>query len=395
MSDTDQTRMMGMPDQTLLATPTVPATGMTQQMPAGGIGMDPARTQIGGITTCPVCHATTPLGETYCGECGFLLSSTPAENVQAPVEQPPVAELVDVLNGRRYRLRPGVNTLGRQGTDVLVMDGTVSRTHARLTVENGQVIVEDLGSSNGTKVGDRRIGPNQPTPATHGTPLKFGNWRVMLEIAGAGDAGPARMPAATEATLMAPAGEDRVSDATRTAVAGTLAPSGGAEVAGAVARLRVVRGTGKDLLLRPGTLRVGRRPENDLVIPDNYVSGRHAEITTDNTGTYLTDIGSTNGTVVNGQKIPPHERRLLLAGDEVQLGMSTYLFELIEEASFPVTPLQALSGQTAQMPAGQVLVDLFPAVDYSTVATAEGEKMPDGNASAEEAGDFGWSGPES
>lgn len=194
---------------------------------------------------------------------------------------------------------------------------------------------------------------------------------------------------------MAPAGEDRVSDATRTAVAGTLAPSGGAEVAGAVARLRVVRGTGKDLLLRPGTLRVGRRPENDLVIPDNYVSGRHAEITTDNTGTYLTDIGSTNGTVVNGQKIPPHERRLLLAGDEVQLGMSTYLFELIEEASFPVTPLQALSGQTAQMPAGQVLVDLFPAVDYSTVATAEGEKMPDGNASAEEAGDFGWSGPES
>ncbi|MCS6777003.1 MAG: FHA domain-containing protein [Chthonomonadaceae bacterium] len=395
MSDTDQTRMMGVPDQTVLATPTVPGAGVTQQMPAGGIGVDPARTQIGGMATCPVCHSTTPIGETYCGECGFLLASTPAENIQAPVEQEPVAELVDVLNGRRYRLRPGVNTLGRQGADVLVMDGTVSRMHARLTVENGQVIVEDLGSSNGTKVGDRRIGPNQPTPATHGTPLKFGNWRVMLEIAGAGDAGPTRMPAATEATLMAPVEEARSPGATRTVVAGTLTSSSGAGAAGAVARLRVVRGTGKDLLLRPGTLRVGRRPENDLVIPDNYVSGRHAEITTDNTGTYLTDIGSTNGTVINGQKIPPHERRLLLAGDEIQLGMNTYLFELIEEPLFPAAPLQTLSEQTAQMVTEQVLVDLFPPTDYSTPATTAGTEVPDDRARAEaETDDSGWIHPE-
>lgn len=356
MSDMEQTRVMGTPsaaggaDRTMVAQPSMTGAGVTQQMPAGGFGGDMGRTQIGGVATCPVCKSATPLGEMYCGDCGFLLSSMPVENVEMPVEQAPVAELVDVVDGRRYRLRPGVNTIGRQGTDILVMEGTVSRNHARVTVENGQVVVEDLGSSNGTKVGDRRIGPNQPTPATHGMPLKFGNWRVLLEMSGGENAAVAAnrtvMVNSADRTVMAPPVEDRTLVASAPtapempSLAPESAPSELSTAAGeaapqvpaapAIALLKVTQGGGEDVPITDGTITIGRKPDNGIVISDSYISGRHAELTTDNTGTYITDIGSTNGTVVNGQKLEPHERQLLLDGDEIQLGQNTYVFTLLE-----------------------------------------------------------------
>ena len=171
----DQTQVMGAPgvsDRTMVAgTPTM-------QMPTG---FDPLKTQMGGVATCPVCRANTPSMESYCSECGFLLSSSVTPDLVVPVAEAPIAELVDVTDGRRFKLREGVNTVGRMGTDVLVMDGTISRNHATITVAGDTVTIEDLGSSNGTKVGDLRIGANQPTVAAPGTVVRFGNWRATLE----------------------------------------------------------------------------------------------------------------------------------------------------------------------------------------------------------------------
>lgn len=368
MSDMDQTRVMGAGERTLVA----PNAGATQMMPAGGFGGDMNRTQVGGVVTCAVCKSATPLGEMYCGDCGFLLSSAPAENIEMPVEQAPAAELVDVVDGRRYRLRPGLNTLGRQGTDILSGEGTVSRNHARLTVENGEVIIEDLGSSNGTKVGDRRIGPNQPTPATHGTPLKFGNWRLMLEVGGGESAVAAdktvvvsaedrtivaappaedrtivgvptepEMPSLLQDTVVAPPADELASEPAAESV---VEPETAAPDEPAVAMLQLTKGTGSDLAIPAGILTIGRKPNNNVILPDSYISGRHAEITTDNTGTYLTDVGSTNGTVVNGQRLVAHEKQLLLDGDEIQLGQNTYRFTLMD------TPEGAEEAQEAASP---------------------------------------------
>jgi pSer/pThr/pTyr-binding forkhead associated (FHA) protein len=345
MSDMDQTRVMGAPT----------ATGMDRTMVAPnltGMGMgDMNRTQVGGVVTCAVCKSSTPLGEMYCGDCGFLLSSTVAENIEMPVEQAPAAELVDVTDGRRYRLRPGLNTLGRQGTDIIVGEGTVSRNHARLTVESGEVLIEDLGSSNGTKVGDRRLGPNQPVIATHGTPLRFGNWRVMLEIGSVGGSAPVAdktvVVSPDDRTIVAPAPvEDKTMVGMPTApepssllndtvvvptVADTVTPPEPKTPAGpAIALLRLTKGNGSDISIPAGILTFGRKPNNDVVLTDSYISGRHAEITTDNAGIYLTDVGSTNGTVVNGQRLVAHEKQLLLDGDEIQLGQNTYIFGLLE-----------------------------------------------------------------
>ena len=387
MSD-DQTRVMppGTPgtgqtgtfDRTMVAGAgtAMPPNGATMQMPATGLN-DPYRTQMGGTTTCPVCKSTTPLMETFCGECGYLLTSAPAANLDVPQEEAPAAELIAEADGQRHKLRQGVNTLGRQGTDILVNEGTISRVHARITIEGNTITVEDMGSTNGTKVGDRRIGPNQPTPATPGTTLRFGNWRALLQLGGlpsTPQATGANAPATLmggNSTLVLPA-----DDRTLVGVPGASAPPNAPDPANAnlfqtgvlnpaegnvdargttildpavadgniVARLTPTSGPGVEIIITEGMISIGRRPGNSIVISnDAYISGRHAQIETDNTGTYLTDVGSTNGSSVNGQKMTAGERQLLLEGDEVQLGQTKYVYALELESgdvapSVSITP---------------------------------------------------------
>ncbi len=341
MSDSEPTRMMGLADAPVSDRTLVAGFGATQQMPAGGAG-DAFRTQMGGVATCPVCQSTTPLLETYCGECGFLLASTPAESVELPVEEAPLAELVDVADGRRYRLRAGVNTIGRQGTDLIVNEGTISRVHARVTIEaeTGAIFVEDLGSTNGTKVGDRRLTPNQPMMALTGMALRFGNWRVLLEGAalpaagsGAGEPTIAISTAIPDRTLVGASGEAlagmRPAAATVTpapSVANAPEPDGPP-----FARLRKIEGPAADIAIGEGVITLGRKSVNAIVLTqDSYISGRHAEIHTDATGTFLTDLGSTNGSLVNGQRLEAQEPQLLLEGDEIQLGQTKYVFEFLD-----------------------------------------------------------------
>jgi pSer/pThr/pTyr-binding forkhead associated (FHA) protein len=62
---------------------------------------------------------------------------------------------------------------------------------------------------------------------------------------------------------------------------------------------------------------IGRRSHNDLVIDNLAVSGEHAVLFKSGDDLYVEDLGSTNGTTVNGQPIKKH---LLLGGDLVEIG---------------------------------------------------------------------------
>jgi hypothetical protein len=69
---------------------------------------------------------------------------------------PELHALAGPLAGRRLRLRPGV--LGRGASAATRLDDpTVSREHARVRVEAGRVLVEDLGSRNGSWLGGARL----------------------------------------------------------------------------------------------------------------------------------------------------------------------------------------------------------------------------------------------
>jgi EmrB/QacA subfamily drug resistance transporter len=76
----------------------------------------------------------------------------------------------------------GAMIIGREGADIAVEGDTeMSRRHARLRVEGGRVLVEDLGSTNGTYVGDRRI--TSPVWLDSDTELKLGLSRMMVRFA--------------------------------------------------------------------------------------------------------------------------------------------------------------------------------------------------------------------
>lgn len=65
------------------------------------------------------------------------------------------------------------------------------------------------------------------------------------------------------------------------------------------------------------SISIGRRPSNDVCIADRSVSGRHATIEHDGSAVWIHDLGSTNGTYVNGK---PVERQQLRDDDEVLVG---------------------------------------------------------------------------
>jgi len=66
-------------------------------------------------------------------------------------------------------------------------------------------------------------------------------------------------------------------------------------------------------------LRIGRSPDNDLMLRDPATSGHHARIERRGTQFWIIDLGSTNGTLVNGEPIQEKE---LKQGDRITIGQN-------------------------------------------------------------------------
>jgi hypothetical protein len=90
--------------------------------------------------------------------------------------------------------------------------------------------------------------------------------------------------------------------------------------------------------LRGAPMFVGRGAFNDIVVTDPSVSDRHLRIWTDESGVFVEDLATTNGTRVNGRSVEGRTR--LLPSDEIRLGTGTTLFLRVSEGegelAFPV-----------------------------------------------------------
>ena len=71
-------------------------------------------------------------------------------------------------------------------------------------------------------------------------------------------------------------------------------------------------------------IRIGRAPECELVLKDSRVSRRHARLHARDGVLVLTDLGSTNGTRVNGHRVT---EVVLGAGDRIQIGETSLVVE--------------------------------------------------------------------
>ena len=100
----------------------------------------------------------------------------------------------------------------------------------------------------------------------------------------------------------------------------TAARAGGLKAAQWALRFISGKYQGGEFPLRPHReIIIGRSSDLDMVLVEDMVSRKHAKITTDDTVVTIQDLGSTNGTFVNGEKISKAE---LKEGDRILIGTS-------------------------------------------------------------------------
>jgi len=163
---------------------------------------------------CPNCTNEEPEGAIFCSECGTklitndglstariqttntrLMSSEPAPKQAAPI---PVSEAqVNLHIIRTGQILPLIGreefTLGRisQGQSILpdidlspydAYSQGVSRLHATLKIREGYLYIEDLGSSNGTRVNNVKIPAHNDHLVHHGDVVSLGRFKIQALI---------------------------------------------------------------------------------------------------------------------------------------------------------------------------------------------------------------------
>ena len=83
---------------------------------------------------------------------------------------------------------------------------------------------------------------------------------------------------------------------------------------------------GEVFVLEAAAISIGRAANNEIVIDeDEYASTRHARVEPRRDGVYVEDVGSTNGTYVNGVRLTREQR--LVPGDLIRIGETDLRFE--------------------------------------------------------------------
>ena len=118
------------------------------------------------------------------------------------------------------------------------------------------------------------------------------------------------------------AGLDRTIFVDSAAVAGA-----GAAAAPSLAEGELIIASGPDsghtYKIAGPAIRIGRAPDNDLVLRDPATSGHHARVERRGNQFFVVDLGSTNGTLVNGEVVMERE---LKSGDAITIGQNAVNF---------------------------------------------------------------------
>jgi len=138
--------------------------------------------------------------------------------------------------------------------------------------------------------------------------------------------------------------------------------------------LRLADGSHREFPLERERLTIGRRADNDICLPFPAVSGEHAAVVTILDDSFLEDLGSTNGTLVNGKSITKH---FLRDYDEIDIGRQVLVYVSGDYVIPEQTPLP-LANETVAVTAngGAMIGDDEATVVYSTRSAAAASDAP-------------------
>ncbi|GER87867.1 hypothetical protein KDW_20290 [Dictyobacter vulcani] len=263
--------------------------------------------------------------------------------------------------------RDKILTVGRQpGVHLVINEGSISRHHAEIAYRNGQYVLKDLESLNGTFLNGQRLDAGREYPLSINNKLRFGNVVTFNFFLRPLDFDNLTTPATKSQTPAAPNPAGRELD-------GNLLPAGAArplppavinalKVTPALIILSVgAKGERKPSpqvhLLQDGrAATIGRDANNSIVLTDMVASRRHAEVYSAPDGFYIRDMGSSNGIVVNQTQIQRPCR--LSHGDHITLGNTLIFFVDVQSGqentsrlqSMRVAPVRSRNGQPGSSP---------------------------------------------
>ncbi len=241
-----------------------------------------------------------------------------------------------VVDDRRVVARPDQPVLiGREaGCTLRIQHPLVSRKHADVTWTGSGWLLRDLGSSNGTYLDGEQV---QAVPVNGAVQIRLGSAEdgpvVRLEPPpmdmGAATRPVARTPEGPPVTMAIPAPRPPRAEPPRAEPPRPPAPPGvtvatppPAPIAQGVAAVAGRVPAAEHAAV--GLVRIGRDEANDIVLRDLGVSRRHAEVRPGSGGFEVIDLGSRNGTYLNGKQV---SRAPLAEGDLIAIGRHRLVFE--------------------------------------------------------------------
>ena len=235
-----------------------------------------------------------------------------------PVAHPAIAMML--MQQGSLPPQPGQLVFGRDPAKahVVINNPSVSSSHAMLTVNPLSVV--DLGSTSGTWLGQVRLPPHQAQALDPSMVVAIGPVPLSVQL----------IPQLAHALGAIPA----------------AGPGGAAPSAEGAAQPRRKHKTviGQVALAKPSERpykTIGRTPDNDIVLTHPQVSSKHALLHNVNGQLFLEDRGSSNGTYVRGQRIPPGQKVPVASGEKVFIGPMPLLLQVEAQEAAVVVEDQA------------------------------------------------------
>ncbi|QBD80005.1 FHA domain-containing protein [Ktedonosporobacter rubrisoli] len=273
---------------------------------------------------------------------GITLSK--AEELTEALLVPEVEAIREYRVAETYLSQTRVTTIGRHlGAHVLIDEGSVSRRHAEIRYANGQYILQDADSTNGTFINEQRLRPNQAYILQANNIVRFGNLvKFTFALRPVSAATRKRTGSVSMAGIALQEKEKELVEQVAPGLPvqypdGSLSLPGASSVVppALVASFKenpalVVLAAGGQRAPRVVPLKagrhitIGRGAENDIVLEDVVLSQRHADIFPGPDGFYVRDLGSSNGIAVNQARI--NNPYLLSHGDCIALGNNLLYF---------------------------------------------------------------------
>jgi pSer/pThr/pTyr-binding forkhead associated (FHA) protein len=249
--------------------------------------------------------------------------------------------VVCLTDGREYTIGETPLRLGRDaGSDVVVSGHEVSRQHAEIQRDpDGYLLVDN--SVNGTYVNGQRVGKTHRL--SRADVIRIGNdeFRFYADARVSGPQSAILLAAESDPVPSQPPGgaAQRLSDTMHGIPAAearrnTPPSSAGLPLASFLFRTGDLKG--KRLPIKVPVVNIGRGDYNDVVIADPSVSTMHAKLQRREAIWILTDLGSTNGTFVEGERLTGEVP--LSPGTTIRFGDVSALFEPLDETVAPERP---------------------------------------------------------